>query len=386
MERIHWYRKKHTQLKTVAVISNTTWSIINFRKGIILALIKEGYKVIAMGPHDYFSPQVSDMGCKYIPLEKLDQSGTNPLNDLSLISEFRKVFKEEKVDYVLTYTIKPNVYGAFATLGLKTKSIATVNGLGYTFYKKGFFKLIIKLLYSFAFSIVHKVVFQNPDDRQFFLDERMTSKKKTDVVKGSGVDLNKFSHKKSFNPNSEELKIMMSARLVKEKGIVEYFEAAEIVKNKYPKVEFVLYGIASENPSAIPKETVEQMSEEGAVDFKGVTLNMNETLEDVDVLVLPSYYREGIPRVLLEGLSKGLPIITCNSVGCKETVEDSKNGYLIPIKSPDSLAKKIIDLIELPVEQREKMGLASRKKAETEFSEKTIIGFYLKELSSLNQA
>lgn len=373
-------------MKTVAVISNTTWSIINFRKGLILALIENGYKVIAMGPHDYFSPQVSDMGCKYIPLEKLDQSGTNPLNDLALVSEFRNVFKEEKVDYVLTYTIKPNVYGAFATLGLKTKSIATVNGLGYTFYKKGIFKLVIQLLYGFAFSIVHKVVFQNPDDRQFFQDARMVSKKKTDIVKGSGVDLNKFNHKKSFNPNSEELKVMMSARLVKEKGIVEYFEAAEIVKKKYPKVEFTLYGIASENPSAIPKETVEQMSRDGAADFKGVTLNMNETLEEVDVLVLPSYYREGIPRVLLEGLSKGLPIITCNSVGCKETVDHNKNGYLTPIKSPTDLADAIIKLIELPIEERKDMGLASRKKAETEFSEKTIIGFYLKELSLLNKA
>ena len=371
-------------MKTIAVISNTTWSIVNFRKGLILDLVANGYRVIALGPPDYFSPQVSDLGCKYIPLKKLDQSGTNPLNDLGLIKEFRGIFKEQDVDCAILYTIKPNVYGSLATIGLKTKSLATVNGLGYTFYKKGIFKAVIKMLYKVAFNRASRVIFQNPDDQAFFIENALVKKEKTLNVKGSGVDLEQFRLNPTFRSDSKKLVFMMSARLVKEKGLLEYYAAAKKVKEKYPNVQFLLYGIASNNPSSLSVEDVEKMSEEGEVEFKGVTLKMSETLESVDVLVLPSYYREGIPRVLLEGLSKGLPLITCDSVGCKETVEHGKNGFLVEPKSAESLTQAIIQMIEIPAEKRKAMGAYSRKKAEIEFSEKKIISTYLKELEGLN--
>ncbi len=370
-------------MKTIAVISNTTWSIVNFRKGLIVDLVANGYKVIALGPPDYFSPQVAELGCKYIPLQKLDQSGTNPINDLSLIGEFRKIFKSQNVDYAILYTIKPNVYGSLATFGIKTKTLATVNGLGYTFYKKGIFKAVIKMLYRVAFSKASRVIFQNPDDQQFFIENSLVKKEKTLNVKGSGVDLEQFRQNPTFRADSDKLIFMMSARLVKEKGILEYYEAAKTVKTKYPNIQFLLYGIASNNPSSLSVEDVKKLSEEGEVDFKGVTLKMSDTLESIDVLVLPSYYREGIPRVLLEGLSKGLPLITCDSVGCKETVENGKNGYLVEPKSADALAEAIIKMIEIPADKRKEMGSYSRKKAETEFSEKKIISTYIEEIENL---
>ena len=346
----------------------------------------KGYNVIAIGPEDTFSDQAEKLGCKYIKLKNLDQSGTNPLSDLSLVSEFRSIFKKEDVDYALTYTIKPNVYGSLATKGIKTKTIATVNGLGYTFYKTGLIKAIIKSLYRFAFNGAHRVIFQNGDDRQFFLDENLVDKEKTMTVNGSGVNLSKFSQKSTFNTESEKLIFMMSARLIKEKGVYQYYEAADIVKKKYPNTSFLLYGITSENPNSLKEEDVYKMSETGAAKFQGVTFNMSKTLEEIDVLVLPSWYREGIPRILLEGLSKGLPLITCNTVGCKETVEEGKNGFLIPPQNAEALADTMIKMIKMSPEQRKEMGEKSRQKAEVDFSEKSIINIYLKELQTASES
>ena len=188
------------------------------------------------------------------------------------------------------------------------------------------------------------------------------------VVNGSGVNLIEFDQKKNFNTNNN-LVFLLSARLIKEKGLYEYFEAAKSIKKKYPTVTFALLGLQANNPSAIPLSTIEKMTQQKIIDFWGVSDNMSKILNTVDVMVLPSFYKEGIPKILIEALAKGLPIITTDNVGCRETVDDGKNGFLVGVKNAAALEGAIEKIINIPTEQLAMMGNYSRLKAEKEFDE-----------------
>jgi len=357
----------------IAVVSNTSWSLYNFRKGLLQKLIVKGFKVFAIAPRDEFVPEIEALGCIFIELKNINNKGKNPLEDILLTLELRKIFKVNKLNFCFFFTPKINIYGCFAAKFTNIKVIATINGLGFVFNEdqNKWLKLTVEKLYRLAFKNLEAIFFQNYDDKNYFLNNNIINKNQhIVVVKGSGANLTEFDQKKNFNPN-EKLVFLLSSRLIKEKGIYEYFEAAKNLKTKYPFVKFALLGLQANNPSAIPITVINAMHDKNIIDYWGISNNMSAILNKVDVMVLPSFYREGIPKILIEGLSKGLPLITTNNVGCKETVEDGKNGILIEIKNSKALENAMEKMINMPTVNLELMGQNSREKAENEYDEKT---------------
>ena len=365
-------------MRTIAIVSNIGWTVFNFRKGIIKYFLARNYKVIVFTKFDDYIPQLKELGCECYDLKRMDFKGMNPLNDVFLTFEFYRLFKTHKVDAALFYTPKVNIFGSIAARYSKTKYIPTINGLG-TIFNPNQNKLIQKVviwLYQFALKKASKVIFQNLDDRDFFVEKNIISNtSNTIVVKGSGVNLNDFYQKKYDYKNSH-LVFAFAARLLKEKGIFEFIEAARIVKKSFPTIECAIIGSSNFFPGNIDEEKISLAEKEGIITFWGGTDNMSGTLDKVDVLILPSYYREGVPRILIEGLSKGLPLITTHNVGCKETVDHGINGYLIETKNSLQLAEAMTKMIQLSVEERIQMGHASRRKAENECAEDIIFQEY----------
>ncbi len=358
-------------IKNIAIVSNTSWYIYNFRKGLLKELIKSGYTIYAISPRDYFVKEIEALGCNFIELTNINNQGKNPLQDILLTLELKKILKKNQIQCCLFYTPKINIYGNVAIKFTKIRAISTINGLGFVFNEDQpkWLKFTVRQLYKFAFKKLSAIFFQNEEDKKFFLDSNIIlPSQNISVVRGSGVNIFEFNYKNSFNP-TDKLVFLLSARLIKEKGLYEYFEAAKELKEKYHSVTFALLGLPANNPSSVSLNTIDEFHKNGIIDYWGVSDNISQILNEVDVMVLPSYYREGVPRVLIEGLAKGLPIITTNNVGCRETVDDFKNGFLVPIKDVPSLKLAIEKMINMPMEERIAMGEQSRQKAITEFDE-----------------
>lgn len=362
----------------VAILSNTAWSIWNFRMPLIQDLIALGHEVFVFAPDDDFSKKFSTYkGLTFYPLTQLKAQSKNPLNDLSLTLEIRRLFKKCKINVYYGYTPKPNIFGNIGGLGLGIKKINTVNGLGYSYRKMGILRIISSFIYRIAFRFSYKVIFQNPDDKELFINKGIVKERNTILVNGSGIDLHVYKAKSNFCVESDKLTFVFCTRLIREKGVIEYMQAAQIVKKQYPKVKFLLYGKLAKNPNAISKSEIDSFQNQDTIDFKGSTDNINEVLENSDIAVMPSYYREGIPMFLLESLAKSLPIITTNAIGCKESVLDGENGYLVEPKNVQDLAQRMTDLIQMPIEKRREMALRSRRLAEDKFDVQIVNSAYL---------
>ena len=358
-------------IKNIAIVSNTSWYVYNFRKGLLQKLIDNGYHVFAIAPKDKFVLEIELLGCTFIELTNVNNKGKNPLQDILLTLELRKIFIANNLDFCFLFTPKINIYGCIAIKFTSIKAVATINGLGFVFNEDQhkWLKFTVKKLYTIAFKNLKAVIFQNKDDKDYFLHFKIISdQQQIIVVKGSGANLCEFDQKKTFK-NNNGLVFLLSARLIKEKGIYEYFQAAKNLKKKYPTVTFALLGLQADNPSSIPLSVIKEMHQQKIIDYWGGTDNMSNILNNVDVMVLPSYYREGIPKILIEALAKGLPVITTDNVGCKETVDDGNNGFLIEIKNAGALEDAMEKMILMSSEQLAAMGKCSRKKAEKEFDE-----------------
>lgn len=375
-------------MKNIAIVSNTSWYVYNFRKGFLNELVQLGYNVFVIAPKDKFVVEIELLGCSFIELKKIQNKGKNPLQEILLTLELRGYFKKNNIHFALFYTPKINIFGSIATKFSATKGIATINGLGFVFNEgqPKWLQTVVKKLYRYAFKGLPAVFFQNQEDKDFFMQSKILCDKKqcVCVVRGSGVNLVEFYQKKSLSNSSNTITFLLSARLIKEKGINEYLEAAKIVKSKYSNTNFALLGVVADNPSAISVDIITQLYKEGIIDYWGSSDNMSETMNKVDIMVLPSYYREGIPKVLIEALSKGLPVITTDNVGCRETVEDGKNGYIIPVKNVAALIAAMEKIIQLSPEQRDEMGKYSRQKAMNEFDEKNNHLKYIDVIKSLS--
>jgi Glycosyltransferase len=333
--------------------------------------------VTAIAPEDEYSKRITqELPCQFITLNHMNQKGTRISEDYRLFKEFKAIFSKNQFDVILSYTIKPNVYGNLAATA-HPFIINTVNGLGYGLAQDNLLSRFLVRLYKIAFKRSNMVFFQNADDQQFFLEKKILTKEKASLVNGSGIDLQDFPPKKTYHADGHSLRFLLCARLVKEKGILLYLEAAQQLKKKYPNCLFALAGMKAYNPSAIDEEILVSLHQEGIIDYLGAVDHINALLENYDVLVLPSYYREGIPRILLEGLSKGLPIITTNFVGCKETIKDNWNGYAVEPNNTNDLIDAMQRMIELPLEYRKQMGEHSRSLAEEKFDVHLVNNQYL---------
>jgi len=362
-------------LRKIALVANTAWNLWNFRRALIEALVNEGIEVVGLAPPDGFQENLAGLkGVHFISLQHLSRKSLSPLGNLRNLSELSQLLRREKPDLAIFYTIKPNIFGSVAAHLARIPAIATVEGLGYAATASPFFRQIIFWLYRFAFRFVKKVVFLNHDDRAEFLRHHVVAPHKTLVIKGTGVDTVYFSPEKTVE--SEPI-FLFIGRLLSDKGIREFVQAATLVRTLAPTARFQILGSPDAgNPASIAPAELLDWIEDEHVEYLGPTDDVRPFIVSARVVVLPSY-REGMPRALLEGMAMGKPIITTDSVGCRETVDEGKNGFIVPSESAEALAEAMLRFLQLSPAQQLAMGRHSRQKAVADFSNDVVLPQYL---------
>ncbi len=367
--------------KNVLIALNTAWNLVNFRSGLIRALVSHGYDVIAVAPADEYAHQLAALGCRFVSLP-MDNKGTHPGRDLMLLMRFVGLMRKERPDVFLGYTVKPNVYGSLAAHISGVPVINNVAGLGTVFIKGGWLNLLVRALYRVALARSRKVFFQNEEDRQLFITGGLIDGALTDRLPGSGVDLKKF--KPASLPGRSQIRFLLIARMLWDKGVGEYVEAARLLKRRRLNSEVCLLGFLDvQNRAAISKSQMDEWVAEGVVCYLGVSDNVREEIAQADCIVLPSFYREGTSRTLLEAAAMARPIITTDSVGCRDVVDDGVNGYLCRPRDASDLADKMERMMSMSQTEREAMGLRGREKIEREFDEKIVIDKYLSAIEAV---
>ncbi|MEZ9488247.1 glycosyltransferase family 4 protein [Vibrio breoganii] len=363
-------------MKTVVITSNTSWYLYNFRKNTILALLKEGYRVVAVSPQDAYSQKLTEIGAEYCHIS-IDQGGTNPIKDVASFFGFVSLYRRIRPNVVLNFTPKNNIYSTLAARFVGAKAINNIAGLGMVFINENLTAKLARLLYKISQPRAHTIFFQNDEDKALFAKHKLAPLDITDRVPGSGADLSRFAISESDDDGC--VRFLLIARMLYDKGIGHYVEAARALRAKYgDKVEFRLLGFLDvNNPSAVSKAEMQSWVDEGIVNYLGTSDCVEDEIAKVDCMVLPSFYREGVPKSLLEACAMGKPIVTTDNVGCRETVDDGINGYLCEPRSTESLIDKLDLMINRSHEQRLAMGLKSRTKVENEFDEQIVINKYL---------
>jgi len=370
----------------VVIGLNSSWNLVNFRSGLIRALVKAGHEVISVAPHDDYSAKIPSLGCKYVPLA-IDAKGKNPLKELFLVLMFIRLFKTTRPDVFLGYTIKPNIYGSLAARLCGVKVINNIAGLGISFQSRTIFTRFLERLYRIALSSSCRVFFQNEDDMGQFVRLGLVKTELTGRVPGSGVDLLRFSATPLLPRSiSRPFRFLLISRMLWSKGVSEFVEAARRLKSTYSGVEFCLLGFLDvQNPDAISRETMDEWVAEGVINYLGSTDNVSAEIISADCVVLPSYYPEGVPRSLLESAAIGRPIVTTDTVGCREVVEPGTNGFLCKPRDAQDLAEKLENILSLSEARLAEMGLASRRLAESKFDEKIVINRYLEAIQDVSR-
>ena len=365
----------------IAIVLNTSWNVFNFRLGLINALREDGNEIFVIAPPDQYSNRLVDMGFKFFPV-RMDSRGVNPMKDFRLILELYKLYKKIGPDIILHYTVKPNIYGTLAAKAAGIPMINNVCGLGTVFLKKGLVSVVAKTLYRFAFRYPHKVFFQNHDDFQLFVRERLIKSRIADTVPGSGIDLKKFQPDE-YSDSTASFTFLVISRLIYDKGIIEYIDAIRKLNALGVDARFQILGAKDPvHKRGIPVEIVDSWIQEGLVEYLGTTDDVKSKVALADCVVLPSY-REGLPRTLLEAASMGKPIITTNTAGCKHVVDDQENGFLCEVKSADDLAEKMLKMLQLSPEERKLMGEKGRNKVQQQFDENIVINKYQEAIKKL---
>lgn len=361
----------------IIIALNTAWNLVNFRAGLIRALVAKGYEVVAVAPNDEYASQLAELGCRFVALP-MDNKGTHPGRDLLLFYRFLNLLRREQPDVFLGYTVKPNVYGSLAANVLGISVVNNIAGLGAVFIRDSWLTRLVRLLYKAALSRSRHVFFQNDEDMRMFVEQGLVAADKVSRLPGSGVDLSAFSFAPMQTLGNRPFCFLLVARLLRDKGVVEYVEAARMVRRKYPTTKLQLLGFLDvQNPTAVSSAEMSAWEAEGVVEYLGVADNVKAYLVATDCVVLPSY-REGVPRSLLEAAAIGRPIVTTDAVGCRDAVDDGVNGLLCRVADAKDLAEKLVRIIEMTHEDRELMGQAGRRKMELEFDEKFVIERYLR--------
>lgn len=347
------------------LISPKNRTAYNFRGDLIRKIIESGYEVIVTGPNRDNVEKIEALGARFVEIP-MNKNGVNPLKDLEYQKALCDLFKKEKPDVTLGYTSKPVIYGSIAAKKAGVGHIvAMVTGAGYAFIaqtkKAKIIKLIMSILYKIGFMCADTVIFQNTDDKEQFIHEHLVKSSKCQVVNGSGVNMEKFS----VAPYPENITFFMLSRVMYSKGIREYLEACEIVKEKHPEVRCMLLGACEGIQDSLSEADLQSYIDRGIIEHFGETDTVADYYKQCSVYVLPSY-REGTPRTVLEAMAMGRAIITTDAPGCRETVIDGETGFLVPVKDSKAVAEKMIEFIEKP-ELVETMGRASLQYCKDKF-------------------
>ncbi|GIB17887.1 glycosyltransferase family 4 protein [Vibrio cholerae] len=360
------------------MVANTAWSVFNFRHTLIKDLLSSGVELYVIAPEDKFSAKLVDMGCQVLDLP-MQAKGVNPLADLGLMLRLLRHYREIKPDFIIHYTIKPNIYGSLAAKLAGIPSLAITTGLGYTFVNQNVVSQVARQLYKFAFRYPKEVWFLNEDDRRAFLEHHLIEPDKAVLLHGEGVNLNHFVPTDKPQPDGN-VRFLLIARMLRDKGVCEFVEAARQIRQRYPNAIFQLLGDCGvPNPSVIGREEIALWEKEGIVEYLGTTDDVRPIIAQADCLVLPSY-REGIPRTMIESAAMAKPLIVSDAPGCRDVVLDGQTGYLCEVKNAQSLAQRCEQFLTLSDSEKQAMGKAGRSFMEAKFDEKWVIKQYFSTL------
>ena len=381
----------------IALILNDDFSMWHFRGGLIKALVSKGMEVCVIVPPGSYVSKLEAIGARCLPIAM--NRFITPFQDLKLLFQLYKVFKSEKFDLAHNMTIKPNIFGTVAAkLAGIPRIVCLVSGIGYVFsddfdsIKNKIIRVIAIFLYRVALSISHKTWFQNQDDLDFFVRHKIITPAKGIVIRSGGININEFSPSSVNSEILERLRtelhldvdykcvVMVAARLIWSKGVREFIEASNLLKSAYPDWIFLMVCPQDPgSPDSVPKEYIDTHRSDNLIVIDYFRDDIKNLIALADIMVLVSYYREGVPRTLLEGLSMSKPIIASNSVGCKEVVEEERNGFLVPVKNSQKLVEKLKLLMD-DENKRQLFGKHSREIAKKYFDETLVINRVLKEL------
>lgn len=360
---------------------NAAWNVWNFRRNVVAVFVAEGHRVTVLAPVDGSETHLQEIGASFTAL-RMNPAGLNPLQDLGLLRRIYKEFARQRPDLVLGFTIKNNLYGAIAAKRLGIPFIPNVTGLGTAFLSGGALQMIAEKLYRFAFRSLPIVFFQNVDDAELFLQRRLVRRAQVRVLPGSGIDLEYFAPAAYPRPDLPPT-FLMIARVLRDKGVVEFIEAAKLVRARHPEARFQLVGPADgNNRTAISLAQVREWEGSHGIEYLGAVADVRPIIADAHCVVLPSY-REGAPRTLIEAAALARPLIAAGVPGCRAVVEPEKNGFLCAPRDADDLADACLRFLSLPREAQIEMGLASRCKMEREYDQRIVIDAYREAITRL---
>lgn len=361
--------------KKVLLIANEYTTIVNFRMELVSALISEGHTVGVALPHHKRNEEIRALGSKIFDLD-ISRKGMNPVNEIKTINAIKRVLDQFRPDIAFTFTIKPNVYGGIACASRRIPYVSNITGLGTAIENGGLVQKITTTLYKIGLKHAQKVFFQNSDNRDYMVSNNVY-KGPYDMIPGSGVNLQRFS---LLNYSKDDvIRFSYIARVMKEKGIEQFFDAARYIRKKYPNTRFHISGMCEGDY----KETLKELQNKGVVIYHGMVDDILQIYKMTHCTVLPTYYPEGMSNVLLESAACGIPIISTNRAGCREIIEDGINGFIVEQQNSNDLIEKIEKFLALSYDQKRKMGMAGRKKVEREFDRQFIVNKYLTELNQI---
>tara|TARA_B100000029_G_scaffold508337_1_gene594956 strand:- start:143 stop:1264 length:1122 start_codon:yes stop_codon:yes gene_type:complete len=359
---------------TICISANTSWNLSNFRTKLIRDLISKGYSVAAISPEDKYTDKLVELGVKHFQIN-MDNKGLNVWEDIKVLRQYIRLYRRIKPDAVLHFTIKPVIYGSLAAKLVGVNAINTMTGLGTAFISLGYIKYLIMIVLRLALQSSRIVYFHNHEDLQFFDTHHLVKKARSKVIGGSGVDTEHFSFQPILKTNNT--KFLFVGRLLRDKGIIEFIEAAKIVIAERDNIEFQILGPADvKNRSALSSIELDELLSQSSIIYLGSKLDVRQYIKDAHCVVLPSY-REGLSRVLLEAGSMGRPVIASNVPGCRDVVINGHNGFICEEKNSKDLAEKILLLESLGHRKISDLGLNGRARVKELFSEKIIVSEYI---------
>lgn len=364
------------------VMGNDVPTVLNLRINLIRSLQEAGYRVGVAAPPMEASRQLEAAGIDFYPVRMLP-TGMRPTADAALFWQYVRLLRSERPAAILGFTVKPNVYGSLAARLCGIPALNNITGLGTAFISKGPLESLVTALYRPALSKAKAVFFHNEDDRQLFVDRRIVRTEQAIVIPGSGIDLTQF--KPEPLPGKPDAPVfLLIGRLINEKGVREFVDAAARLKSDWPNARFQLLGDFATGPRAVGREELESWVAAGTVEYLGSSPDVRPFIAGADCLVLPSY-REGLPRSLLEGAATGRPLVATDAPGCRNLIEPGVTGFLCDVRSGSSLARAMERFLRLTPDERAEMGGRARQMVEERFSDVRVNEAYLKVLQGMKR-
>lgn len=362
-------------MSRVLISINAAWNVVNFRAALVRALVADGHEVIAAVPDDGALPAVEALGARVAVLP-MTSASTSVAGDLALLGRYIRLLRRERPDVFLGWTIKPNTYGSLAARLMGVPRINNVSGLGTVFIRESWVTRVAERLYRIGLGGASTVFFQNHDDRAEFVKRGLVDPAQVEVLPGSGIDAAHYNPAAFPREEDGTVRFLMVARLIRDKGVTEFVEAARIVRARHPHARFALLGFLDvDNATAISRAELEGWVAEGVVEYCGAADDVRPFIGNCDCVVLPSY-REGLSRVLLEAGAMARPAIATDVPGCRDVIRAGETGLLCALRDPASLAGQMFALLAMPPAERAAMGLAARAHIAENFDEIRVVNAY----------